>query len=355
MKISMDLQKQSKMMQSPRPMSQKSPRIKQMRSRTKTTKTILGKKMMMIKINKFKMMSSPKTPNHKKKNQQKGRNQIHKKRELQEAKVRIRVMVVISIKGKCLLETIEIREDKASKTVVVDLKEAVEEVVTIMTDIMIVMIGISLGEEEADMTSKIGEKISTTEEISEIVETSEEEETVENSEVVEITTMKGEEVSRIEEISIMIEETLIRGIIMIKEIIKINATITKKGITQKKENIKTEENIRIDESIKIKENTLKKENSKIEGNSKIKENINMIREIFRKDLKEIMIMFVQMMTINHLTNKNKTEREDFPSEILKMTHQKEITNTNNKGAGVIIMETEIKVMDSKMITEDGHQ
>jgi len=38
-----------------------------------------------------------------------------------------------------------------------------------------------------------------------------------------------------------------------------------------------------------------------------------------------------------------------------MTHHKEITNSKIKGGEEISQESEIKVMDIKMITEDGHQ
>jgi len=317
---------------------------------------MLGKEMMMIKIkiNNYKVITGPKTPpTNKNRNQPIGENQFHRKRDHKEAKVGNRV---ISKKGKCQLETIETREDRALKTVVVDLKEAADEVVSIMIDLivlMIGMIGINHGEEEAEITSKIGEN-SMTEEISEIVETSEEEETVENIKEEEITTLKGEEVFRTEEISMIVEISKIRGIIMIKEIIKINATIMKKEISQKKENIKTKENIKIKGNFKIKRSIKTKGNIKTKENIKIKENI-MIREISKKEIRGIMIINVQMMTINHPTNKDKMEREDFPSEILKMTHHKEITNSKIKGGEEISQESEIKVMDIKMITEDGHQ
>merc|ERR1711935_1260406 len=101
-----------------------------------------------------------------------------------------------------------------------------------------------------------------------------------------------------ETLTMIVENFKIREIIMIKEIIKINATIMKSVIMLKKENI------------------------------------NMKRAISKKEIGKIMIISVLMMTINHLTNRNKMEREDSLSEILKMTHHKEITNISNKGEEV---------------------
>ena len=339
-------------------------------------KMLIGKKMIMI--NKYKMMSGPKSP---KKNANTNLtpevNQIHKKRYLKEVEVGIQVIVIsIKVSGKCHLETTEIREDRALKSVAVDSKEAAEEVVLIMTDLialMIAMIGISLGEEEAETTTK-------TEEISEIVVTSEEEVTVESIEEEEKTVSKEEEVTKTEETSTMIVENFkIGGIIMIEEIIKINATILKSVITQIKETITKEENTRkeennqiegsskiemiekIEEIEEVEEIEEEEEAEKIEEvemiemDSKIRENSNLTGETSKKEIRGIMTISVPMMIISHPINKSKMEREDFPSEILKTTHHKETTNTNSKEEVATMMVRERKASDNKMITEDGRQ
>ena len=339
-------------------------------------KMLIGKKMIMI--NKYKMMSGPKSP---KKNANTNLtpevNQIHKKRYLKEVEVGIQVIVIsIKVSGKCPLETTEIREDRALKSVAVDSKEAAEEVVLIMIDLialMIAMIGISLGEEEAETTTK-------TEEISEIVVTSEEEVTVESIEEEEKTVSKEEEVTKTEETSTMIVENFKIGeIIMIKEIIKINATIMKSVITQIKETITKEENTRkeennqiegsskiemiekIEEIEEVEEIEEEEEAEKIEEvemiemDSKIRENSNLTGETSKKEIRGIMTISVPMMIISHPINKSKMEREDFPSEILKTTHHKETTNTNSKEEVATMMVRERKASDNKMITEDGRQ
>ena len=348
-------------------------------------KMLIGKKMIMI--NKYKMMSGPKSP---KKNANTNLtpevNQIHKKRYLKEVEVGIQVIVIsIKVSGKCPLEITEIREDRALKSVAVDSKEAAEEVVLIMTDLialMIAMIGISLGEEEAETTTK-------TEEISEIVVTSEEEVTVESIEEEEKTVSKEEEVTKTEETSTMIVENFKIGeIIMIKEIIKINATIMKSVITQIKETITKEENTRkeennqiegsskiemiekieeieeveeIEEIEEVEEIEEEEEAEKIEEvemiemDSKIRENSNLTGETSKKEIRGIMTISVPMMIISHPINKSKMEREDFPSEILKTTHHKETTNTNSKEEVATMMVRERKASDNKMITEDGRQ
>lgn len=345
-------------------------------------KMLIGKKMIMI--NKYKMMSGPKSP---KKNANTNLtpevNQIHKKRYLKEVEVGIQVIVIsIKVSGKCPRETTEIREDRALKSVVVDSKEAAEEVVLIMTDLivlMIAMIGISLGEEEAETITKTEEN-STTEEISEIVVTLEEEVTVESIEVEEKTVSKEEEVTKTEETSTMIVENFkIGGIIMIEEIIKINATIMKSVITQIKETITKEENTRkeennqiegsskiemiekIEEIEEVEEIEEEEEAEKIEEvemieiDSKIRENSNMTGETSKKEIRGIMTISVPTMIISHPINKSKMEREDFPSEILKTTHHKETTNTNSKEEVATMMVRERKASDNKMITEDGRQ
>ena len=345
-------------------------------------KMLIGKKMIMI--NKYKMMSGPKSP---KKNANTNLtpevNQIHKKRYLKEVEVGIQVIVIsIKVSGKCPLETTEIREDRALKSVAVDSKEAAEEVVLIMTDLialMIAMIGISLGEEEAETTTKTEEN-STTEEISEIVVTSEEEVTVESIEEEEKTVSKEEEVTKTEETSTMIVENFkIGGIIMIEEIIKINATIMKSVITQIKETITKEENTRkeennqiegsskiemiekIEEIEEVEEIEEEEEAEKIEEvemiemDSKIRENSNLTGETSKKEIRGIMTISVPMTIISHPLNKSKMEREDFPSEILKTTHHKETTNTNSKEEVATMMVRERKASDNKMITEDGRQ
>merc|ERR1712166_1263815 len=120
----------------------------------------------------------------------------------------------------------------------------------------------------------------------------------------------------------IVENIKIRGIIMIKEIIKINASIKKSVINPKDENIKIKEilikireNTQIGENIKIEESIKTRENSKIKGSSRIKGKINMKREISKIEIGRITTISVLMMIINLLTNKNKMEREDSPSEI----------------------------------------
>jgi len=306
---------------------QKELKIRLKRNLSKMIKTILSKKMIMIMIIKYKLIKGPRTLlTNVMSNQQIEKSQTRRKRDHKEVEVGNQVIEIsIKIQIKCLLETIEIREIRALKSVVEDSKEVADEVDLTMTDLidsMIVMIGISLGEEEAEITTKTGEN-SMIEEILEIVETSEEEETVENIEVEEMIALKGEEVSRIEEtLTMIVENFKIREIIMIKEIIKINATNMKSVIILKKENIKIKEilikigeNSQIEGNTKIGESIKIKENSKIKRISRIQRNINMKREISKKEIGKIMTISVLMMTINHLTNRNKMEREDSPSEI----------------------------------------